>query len=196
MSFRRALVISAAATGAAQLDDMLAQCGITHVRTVQSAAQARQQLAAAEFDVYIINSPLRADAQDGEGADDLACELAERMGGEVLVLVREDKLRETSLRLSELGVFTVSKPLNRDEFLSVIRMASASSSRFRTVRRENEKLKQSLEDIKIINRAKLLLVSRLSMSEPEAHKYIEKQAMDLRLSRRDIADGILKTHEG
>ena len=34
----------------------------------------------------------------------------------------------------------------------------------------------------------------LHMSEQSAHKFIEKQAMDMRMSRREVAEGILKTY--
>ena len=44
-----------------------------------------------------------------------------------------------------------------------------------------------MEDLKIINRAKLLLVQQLKMTEAEAHRYIEKQAMDTCRKRRVIA---------
>ena len=52
-----------------------------------------------------------------------------------------------------------------------------------------------IEDIRIVDRAKLILISFMSMSEKEAHRYIEKQAMDLRVTRRAVAEGILKTYE-
>ena len=192
MSLKSALVVSTAITGMQQLSELLAQCGVAHVERVETAGEARCVLETAEFDLYIINSPLAR----SESVDGLARDLTARLAGEVLVLVREDMLQETSRRLTELGVYTVSKPLNRDELSSVIKMATAASNRLSRVRRENEKLKQSIEDIKVVNRAKLVLVSRLAMSEPEAHKYIEKQAMDLRKTSRAVADDILKTHEG
>ena len=50
-------------------------------------------------------------------------------------------------------------------------------------------------DIKIINRAKWALINSLNMSEDEAHRYIEKQAMDKCISKRNIADEILKTYK-
>ena len=60
---------------------------------------------------------------------------------------------------------------------------------------ENRRLVQKLEDIRVVDRAKCMLISYLSMSESEAHKYIEKQAMDKRLTKREIAERILKTYE-
>ena len=60
---------------------------------------------------------------------------------------------------------------------------------------ENEKLKNMVEDMKVINRAKLLLITCLNMSEEQAHRYIEKHAMDLRTSRLQIAKQIIRTYE-
>ncbi|MDR0906457.1 MAG: ANTAR domain-containing protein [Oscillospiraceae bacterium] len=185
------LIISSAEKSSAQLGEMLVQSSIARVASAKSAGEARRILATSEFDLYIVNAPL-AD----EPADILARDLIERLSGEVMMLVKEEKFLETTDRLSEFGVITVAKPLNRSAFWSAVKMAEASHNRFKMMRRENEKLRQNIEDIKVINRAKLLLVSRLSMSEPEAHKYIEKQAMDQRQTRRAIADNILKTHEG
>lgn len=51
------------------------------------------------------------------------------------------------------------------------------------------------EDLKIVNRAKGVLITRLGMTEPEAHRYIEKRAMDMRATKRAVAESILKTYE-
>ncbi|HCG61364.1 MAG TPA: antitermination regulator, partial [Collinsella sp.] len=50
-------------------------------------------------------------------------------------------------------------------------------------------------DTKLVNRAKLLLVTRLQMTEAEAHRYIEKTAMDNGESRRDVALRLIRTYE-
>ena len=63
------------------------------------------------------------------------------------------------------------------------------------MRAENSKLKQKIEDIRIIDRAKCILISYLGMSEQEAHRYIEKKAMDMRITKRAVAEGILKIYE-
>jgi glutamine synthetase len=44
------------------------------------------------------------------------------------------------------------------------------------------------------NRAKWILINELSMSEPEAHRYIEKQAMDRCISKDQIAKEIINTY--
>lgn len=53
----------------------------------------------------------------------------------------------------------------------------------------------SERDRKIIDRAKRALSKYLGLSEPEAHRYIEKHAMDLRVTRVDVAVSILKVYE-
>ena len=60
---------------------------------------------------------------------------------------------------------------------------------------ENEKLRHMVEDMKIINRAKFLLISCLNMSETQAHRYLEKQAMDLRISKLQVAKQVIQTYE-
>lgn len=51
-----------------------------------------------------------------------------------------------------------------------------------------------MEEIRIINRAKWLLINEKTMVEPKAHHYIEKQAMDLCLSKREIAEEIIQAY--
>lgn len=60
---------------------------------------------------------------------------------------------------------------------------------------ENTKLHQKIQEIRLVDRAKCTLIQYLHMTEQDAHRYIEKQAMDLRMTRREIAEEILKTYE-
>ena len=52
-----------------------------------------------------------------------------------------------------------------------------------------------MTDIRRVDRAKWLLIQHHNMTEQDAHYYIEKQAMDTRLSRREIADSIIRTYD-
>ena len=70
-----------------------------------------------------------------------------------------------------------------------------SMSKFKFIINENKKLKKTISDIKLIDRAKITLVEYLNMSEDESHKYIEKQAMDLRITKVEVAKSILKIYE-
>ena len=50
-------------------------------------------------------------------------------------------------------------------------------------------------DIRVVDRAKWLLIGNLNMTENDAHYYIEKQAMNSRLSRREVAEHIIRTYD-
>ena len=60
---------------------------------------------------------------------------------------------------------------------------------------QNQKPQNKLEEIRLIDRAKCVLIQYLNMTEQQAHRYIEKQSMDLRQSRVVTAESILKTYE-
>ena len=51
-----------------------------------------------------------------------------------------------------------------------------------------------MEEIRIVNRAKCLLISELKMTESEAHRYIEKNAMDNCIPKRKAAENIIKIY--
>ena len=51
-----------------------------------------------------------------------------------------------------------------------------------------------MEEIRIVNRAKMLLMQNKEMSEQEAHRFLEKQAMDRSMKRIAVADEIIKTY--
>ena len=54
---------------------------------------------------------------------------------------------------------------------------------------------EKMDEIRLVNKAKWILISQLSMSEPESHRYIEKQAMDTRRDRTEIAQEVLENYE-
>ena len=60
---------------------------------------------------------------------------------------------------------------------------------------ENLRLQGKLDEIRLVARAKKTLMQVLGLSEAQAHRAIEKQAMDLRLTRRAVAEHILHTYE-
>ena len=57
-------------------------------------------------------------------------------------------------------------------------------------------VEKKMEQIRLVNRAKLLLMQCLGMTETDAHRYIEKQAMNLRLSKSQVAQNIIRTYGG
>jgi len=72
-------------------------------------------------------------------------------------------------------------------------MASARE-RLRKLEKKTLSIEEKMKEIRIVNRAKWLLITELKMSEPDAHRYIEKKAMDRCVTKREIAEEIIKMY--
>ena len=72
---------------------------------------------------------------------------------------------------------------------------SSATERLRKSEKKSLSIEEKMEEIRLVNRAKWLLIDELKMSEPDAHRYIEKQAMDRFVSKREVAEEIIKTYE-
>lgn len=185
-----ALIVSYSEKTANSLAQILAEASVSRIATLSNAAQARRAMIDNDFDLCIVNAPLPDES--GEG---FARYIAETGVCEVILMVKAEHYDEIASRVEDYGIITISKPVNKVLLWNAIKLTSAIHNKVKAIHNENRKLIQKIEDIRIIDRAKCLLISRLSLSEPEAHRYIEKQAMDMRMTRRQVAEGILKIYE-
>ena len=76
-----------------------------------------------------------------------------------------------------------------------VRLVSANRTRMLGLTKENPELMTRIDEMRLINRAKSTLMKYLKFTEPQAHRYIEKQAMNTRQTRREVAMRILATYE-
>ena len=185
-----ALIVSHTEKSIAFFTEMLRAASCNQIVTLPLCGDARRLLLERDFDVVIINAPLR-----DESGENLARHIASEGRSQVILAVKSEHFDEVSAATEDDGVFTSAKPINRTIFWSVLKLAKAGQKRLQRLRAENSKLTQKIEDIRIIDRAKCLLIAYLKISEQEAHRSIEKQAMDMRISRREVAEGILRTYE-
>ncbi len=182
---RSLLIVSSSEKGITGICELL---GNEYDRTVAaSGGEARRKLMSegCRYDVAVINTPLT-----DEIGDELAL-LLQSGGTAVLLLVKGERFEDYSLRMTPQGVAVLPRPVIRSLFGQTLRMAEAFQLKLNALRRENEQIRQKLDELRIISRAKCLLIEHEGMTEPEAHRYIEKNAMDLRISRKEIADCIL-----
>ena len=66
--------------------------------------------------------------------------------------------------------------------------------RLRKFEKKTLSFEEKMQEIRLVNRAKWLLISELKMEEPQAHRYIEKQAMDRCITRKEVAEEIINTY--
>jgi len=85
------------------------------------------------------------------------------------------------------------KPFNKSDLVPAIEMAVSRFAEVQMLEAEVADLTERLETRKSVDRAKSVLQRQLDLSEPDAFRWIQKTAMDLRLSMRQVADGVI-TH--
>ena len=85
------------------------------------------------------------------------------------------------------------KPFVKSDLLPTIEVAVSRHAQITALEAEVGDLQERLETRKAVDRAKGVLQEQLDLSEPDAFRWIQKTAMDLRLSMRQVADGVL-TH--
>lgn len=184
------LIVSAVEKAGERLSAVLPPARFSPVRTLKSAGEARRLLPDTPADIVIINTPLT-----DEFGTELAETLAEDAGRGVLVLVRAELFDATADRLEHAGVMTLSKPCAPREVYQAARLMSAALERLSALYRRNRTLESKVEEIRLVNRAKWLLIAHLSMDEAAAHRLIERQAMDTRQTLGAVAQRIILTYE-
>jgi len=171
-------------------NDLLTHNSYKEITTAQSCDQARRLLLERDFDLCIINTPL-AD----EFGTEFAFQTASKSICQVIFLVKNELYDEICSKLEDEGVFVIAKPVNRQMLWNALKMAGAAHGRLSRLARENQILVKKLEDTRVIDRAKCMLIQYYKMTESEAHRYIEKQAMDKRITRRQVADTVIQSVE-
>jgi AmiR/NasT family two-component response regulator len=159
-------------------------------RYAATAGEARRMLNATPADILVINTPL---------ADETGLELAmdfSRGTTVALLLVRAAEYPAVHRRTREAGVVVLARPATGCQLGDTLALMGATSLRLRLAERKNESLRAKMEDIRTVNRAKWLLITNNHMTEDQAHHYIEDQAMDRRLPRRQVAEIIINRLKG
>ena len=161
---RRVLVALPGEKNRAQWERLLGEEGFREVAFAASGGEARRLLLAGAWDAVVVSAPL-----PDEFGHQLAMDAAEEGPG-VLLAVKSDQWEEVNARVL------------------------ASQAKAERYRAENEKLRQKLEELRVVSRAKCLLVEYLHLDEESAHKYMERQAMEERKTRRAVAEEILREY--
>lgn len=153
-------------------------------------ADAKNAVLSGEYDIVIVDGNL-----PGEPALELAVMITEKTNSGCLIIAAPEQSDAVADKLADAGVFLLDKPLDKTKFCRTVRLVDACRRRLEGIRRDHQKLKRRLDEIKAVNRAKMVLMQYLKFSEEQAHRYIEKQAMDLRMTRYEIAMKVIKTYD-
>ena len=184
------LIVSAAEKFIAALRALLPVTDYWPVEVAHSVGEARRMLPEREFDIVIINSPL-----PDEFGSRLAADICSSSSAGVLLFVKSDIYENVTAKVTEQGVLTLPRPTSNQMVAQSLRTLCSMRERMRRFEEKQLSIEEKIEEIRLVNHAKWLLIERLSMSEAGAQRYIEKQAMDMRITKREAAEAIIKTYE-
>jgi two-component system, response regulator PdtaR len=120
-----------------------------------------------------------------------AARIAELRVAPVVILTAFSQ-RELVERAKEAGAMAyVVKPFGKADLVPAIEIARSRFAEVQQLEAEVADLTDRLETRKLVDRAKGVLQRRLGISEPDAFRWIQKTAMDLRRPMREVAEGVV-----
>ncbi|MBQ8987402.1 MAG: ANTAR domain-containing protein [Lachnospiraceae bacterium] len=168
--------------------------GAGQLRVLQAATleQIRRGVSGAgaqsPADLLIAVMPL-SDGTGVEGIIDVAQRHPQLM---TILLVRQEVFEQVTYQCRNQQIFVIAMPFKRQ----VLAEAASFMLRLRAVMDDKDKelarLRKNLSEIRVITRAKLYLIQTRGMTEEEAHYYLEKEAMDRSLTKKEVAEEILR----
>ena len=181
-----ALIVSAGNNANEYLAKHMTELGYPRPVMVASGGEARRQLGDKEFEVVVVNAPL-----PDEFGHELAMFAAEKTRAGIILLAKSGTAEQISGQLQGYGVLVLAKPFSGPQFRQAVQIAASCYRRLDLLRAENARLLDKISQLRLVDRAKCYLIEKKGYTETEAHRLIEKQAMDTRRSRGEIAQRIL-----
>ncbi len=182
----RVLAVAANEKSAESISGLVREAGMECV-PVTSAAKARQSVLDQEWFAVVINYPLI-----DESGMELARMVISETSASVIMIMSAETLSYYGSQLGREGILTVTKPVIKPVFFQTLRLAAALRERLGKMEQELRKMERRIEEMRIVGKAKCLLAANRGMSEEEAHKAVERTAMDMRITLRDAAMSIIR----
>lgn len=160
------------------------------VKCVESAGEARRLMIDMKYDLVLINAPLR-----DEFGGRLATDICTEGSSGVLLFVKNEVYDDIYAKVMEAGVMVIAKPTSGMMVSQTLRMMCSARERLRQMEQKQASVEEKINEIRIMNRAKWYLIENEGMKEDEAHHYIEKMAMNFRLSKTEAAQNIIRKYD-
>ena len=160
------------------------------VVTVPDAASARKKMMERTYDIIVINTPL-----PDEVGTKLATDICTGSSSCVMILTSKDSYEEVNEKVADYGVVVVTRPVTVSVISQNLKIMCATRQRIKQIENRQKSVEQKIDEIQVMNKAKWLLIGYMKMTESEAQHYIEKTAMDTRLSKTDVAKNIIRTYQ-
>lgn len=182
------LVVSASEHFNKIMKSLLSGSTFEAVKYTGSISGAKRANVERLYDIVIIDTPLPDDT-----GDNFAVDISSAQPSIVLMLVHHELYDMVHENYCEHGVFITSKPASREDLSLALDWLISARERIRKYEKKALSTEEKMQEIRLVNRAKLFLITEKGMGEDDAHRYISKQAMDRCVSKRAIAEEILNT---
>ena len=157
------------------------------IDTAKSSSLARRYILEKDYALVVIDSPL-----PDETGEALALDITERRDASVMLVAPEEISGFVMENAADHGILVVRKPAPAGQIDKAIRFLTAVQNKMVRLKQKTRKVEEKLEESRAVSRAKLLLVEKKGFTEETAHKFIGKQAMNRRVSRKRIARRIIE----
>ncbi|MBR4622126.1 MAG: ANTAR domain-containing protein [Ruminococcus sp.] len=180
------LIVSAQPKFNASIEELIAHRQTYDYELETSVSSAKRQRLDHSFDIVIINAPL----PDDDGVR-FAIDCCTDSSCACLLLVRSEYYADIFDRVRPYGVCTLAKPSPRQLVEQAFDWLESTRERLRKLEKRSVSLEDKMAEIRLVNRAKWLLISEQGMTEEDAHRMIEKLAMDRCVTKKAIAEDII-----
>lgn len=168
---------------------VLKKCGFGDTYHAISISDAKRLIMTKSITSVIINSPI----SDGYGLD-FATECASEKNLAVLMFVKKELFAQTTEKAAMSGILTLPKPNTPETVTQSLLLLFSISEKLLKISDKNSRKNEKAEDLRYISRAKMILINSLGMTEAQAHKYIERRAMEARKTKIEIAESIINSY--
>ena len=151
----------------------------------QDFNEARRKCDERLFNIVLV------DFAEGEGTD-FAVDISDS-SSTILLFSPQEHFDQISYKVESYGILTLVSPFDQFYFYNMIKIAIAVQYKVQVLTSKATKLKEKMEEIRLVNRAKLLLMQKKGLSEQDAHRHLEKEAMDTGAKKTTVAEIIIKT---
>lgn len=184
-----ALIVASNKQISSALASAVRRSGADNIALAFDAVSAKRMASERSFALTVVYAD-----NFSSGGVELARIFAARGGG-VIIIVDAKDADDISRRLENDGIIVLGKPLSHPELFRAIKLIRATNNRIARLVEEKRDLLKKIDDMRLVTRAKLILMQNMGFTEEQAHRHIEKRAMDLRRTRAEVAMDILKTYE-
>ena len=155
----------------------------------RSASDAENKLLKQKYDIVMINAPL----SDDPGTK-LCTAISRSSGTIVAVYASNDVFDDIQSKVSAQGVFVLHKPSSKVMVSQAISLMICARDRMRVLEQKVDKAESKLEEFRVVNKAKCMLIEHEGISEADAHRYIEKKSMDAGVAKKLVAQIIINNY--